>query len=287
MSETAGAGAGSGATSAAAPGAAPPAAGRPRFGRYVAIGDSSTAGYIDPDGRGGYRGWSRRLARRIADTQGELLYANLAVRGLTTREILDTQLEPALALAPDLATVFSGTNDVIAADFDADAFARDMGTMQHALARTGATVLTFTLPDLTPLMPLARRIAPRILALNERLRAVSRASGTRLVDFAAHPVATDRRLWNADRIHANAAGHARIAAALAHALELPGTDARWSEPVQPPLRDGPLVRAAREAWWRTRYLLPYLAARAVSGADRKAPHVVPAVLEPVAPADRA
>jgi len=235
----------------------------PRFARYVAIGDSSTEGLIDPDGRGGYVGWSRRLARRIADTQGGLDYANLAVRGLSTRQVLETQLAPALALRPDLATVFTGTNDVLARDFDPDAFAGDARVMQAALAEAGATVLTFTLPDLTPLMPLARRIAPRIHALNARLRDVSAATGTRLVDFAAHPVATDRRFWNPDRIHANARGHARIAEALAHALELPGSDARWSEAPAEDAGDGAPARLAREIWWRARYLLPWLVARAL------------------------
>ena len=53
----------------------------PRFERYVAIGDSSTEGLNDFDGRGGFRGWSRRLAARIAAEQGGLLYANFGVRG--------------------------------------------------------------------------------------------------------------------------------------------------------------------------------------------------------------
>lgn len=252
---------------------------RARFQRYVALGDSSTAGHVDPDGRGGYRGWSRRLAERLATVQGELLYANLAVTGLTTREILDTQLAPALALEPDLATLFCGTNDVIAPTFDADACARDTEAMLRALRGAGATVLTFTLPDLTPLVPLARRIAPRIEALNARLRAASERTGTRLVDLAANPVATDRRLWHADRIHANAAGHARIAAALAHALDLPGTDASWSEPLVPPLQDSAAARLAREIAWRTRYLLPWwLGSRA--GRSRT-PRRVPAELSPV------
>lgn len=233
-----------------------------RFARYVAIGDSSTEGLIDPDGRGGYVGWSRRLARRIAAAQGGLDYANLAVRGLTTRQVLETQLEPACALRPDLATVFTGTNDVIARTFDPDAFAHDMTIMQRALAGSGAAVLTFTLPDLTPLMPSARRIAPRILALNERLRAVSASTGARLVDFAAHAVATDRRFWNADRIHANAAGHARIADALAHALGLPGSDGRWSVPPADPIAESAPARLLRDAWWHVRYLLPWLINRA-------------------------
>jgi lysophospholipase L1-like esterase len=144
-----------------------------RFERYVAIGDSSTEGIDDPDGRGGYRGWSRRLAQRLADAQGRLAYANFGVRGLTTREILEEQLTPALALRPDLATVFSGTNDVTGRRFEAAAVARDMEEMQRALIAGGATVLTFTLPDLTPVMPLAGVIAPRIRALNDALRAAA------------------------------------------------------------------------------------------------------------------
>jgi lysophospholipase L1-like esterase len=90
----------------------------PFFERYVAIGDSSTEGIDDPDGSGGYRGWSQRLAERISAAQGRLQYANLAVRGLTTAQVRAGQLEAALALRPDLATVFCGTNDVTAQRFD-------------------------------------------------------------------------------------------------------------------------------------------------------------------------
>jgi lysophospholipase L1-like esterase len=244
---------------------APPRArrGRPalsaRFERYVAIGDSSTEGLVDPDGHGGFRGWSQRLAERIAAAQGGLLYANLAVRGLTTREILERQLDRALALRPDLASVFSGTNDVMRSRFDVAAFAADVRTMQRALRASGATVLTFTLPDLTPLLPIARLFAPRIRAMNDAVRGACAETGARLVDFAAYAVSTDPRLWNDDRIHANPAGHARIADALAEALALPGSDAAWREPlpVRPPA--GFAAALAREAGWAARYLLPAVA----------------------------
>ena len=98
------------------------------FRRYVAIGDSSTEGLEDPDDAGGYRGWADRLAQHIADAQDEPLeYANLAVRGLRMREIRIRQLEQALAMGPDLITVFGGMNDVLAPriDFDARGGARD------------------------------------------------------------------------------------------------------------------------------------------------------------------
>lgn len=228
-----------------------------RFERYVAIGDSSTEGLDDPDSFGGYRGWANRLAERLAAAQGSLLYANLGIRGRRTRQILDGQLDRALAMRPDLVTLFSGTNDVIARRFDADAVARDAEQMQRALIEGGATLLTFTLPDLGPVLPLARRLAPRILALNAALREVSARTGAILVDFAAHPVASDPRLWSDDRLHANALGHERIAAALAHALRLPESDASWAEPlpVRSPASFG--ARFSAELDWGRRHFLPW------------------------------
>jgi lysophospholipase L1-like esterase len=227
------------------------------FARYVAIGDSSTEGLDDPDGRGGYRGWANRLAERIATAQGSLLYANLGVRGRRTRRIREEQLEPALAMRPDLVTLFSGTNDVIGGRFDADAVAADMEAMQRALIASGATVLTFTLPDLGPVMPLARLASSRVLALNAALRDVAARSGAILVDVALHAVASDPRLWSPDRLHANAEGHARIAQALAHALGLPDADASWTEPLAAiPPRAG-IVRFAAELDWARRYFVPW------------------------------
>lgn len=226
---------------------------------------------MDPDGRGGYRGWSQRLAERIAATQGGLLYANLAVRGTTTREILERQLARAIDLRPDLATLFSGTNDMMRARFDRVAFAADVLVLQRSLRAGGATVLTFTLPDLSPLLPLARLFARRIRDMNDAVRAACSETGTRLVDFAAWPVATDERLWNADRIHANAAGHARIAGALADALGLSDADGSWREPLPVLPRRTVAASVARELGWAARYLLPACAGALVPRRWRGAP----------------
>ena len=229
------------------------------FARYVAIGDSSTEGLDDPDGHGGYRGWANRLAARIAAAQPTpLLYANLAVRGRSTRRIRDEQLAPAAALRPDLVTLFSGTNDVVAPRFDAAAVARDVEHMQRRLIAGGATVLGFTLPDLSPVLPLARPIAARVRALNDGLRSAAAASGAMLVDFARHAVGSDPRLWSPDRIHVNSAGHARIAAALAWALDLPGSDESWSDPLPAaPLRSWTHTLAA-EIRWGYDYFVPWV-----------------------------
>ncbi|HEX2834682.1 MAG TPA: SGNH/GDSL hydrolase family protein [Thermoanaerobaculia bacterium] len=229
-----------------------------RYERYVAIGDSTSEGLDDPDGRGGYRGWANRLAEHIAARQGSLLYANLAIRGRTTRQILEEQLAPALSMQPDLTTVVAGTNDVLRRHFDRAAFQHDLETMQRAFVETGATVLTFTLPDLTPVMPLARVLGDRVAQLNDAIRDACRNTNAILLDLAAYPVATDPRLWSDDRLHANAEGHARIAEALAHALGIEGFDKSWAEPFPdahaPTTMD--LVRA--ELAWCRRHLLPWI-----------------------------
>lgn len=230
---------------------------RARFARYVAIGDSSTEGLDDPDGRGGYRGWANRLAEHIAAAQGGLLYANLAVRGLTTGRILREQLEPALAMRPDLVTLFSGTNDVVRPRFDPAAVGRDIARMHRALIGGGATLLTFTLPDLAPVMPLARPVSARIRSLNDTIRSVCRATGALLADLALHPVASDPRLWSADRLHANSEGHRRIAAALAEALGLPGTDRTWSDPLPSVPRAGLGKLLGAELRWGRDWFLPW------------------------------
>lgn len=228
------------------------------FARYVAIGDSSTEGLDDPDGAGGFRGWADRLAKRAA-----VLYANLAVRGKLTRQILDEQLAPALEMRPDLATVFAGSNDVLLRRFDARAVEEDVAAMQRALVGAGATTLTFTLPDLTRVMPFGRFLRKRVEALNDALRRASTSSGARLVDLAAYGVGSDRRLWSEDRFHVNAEGHARIAAALARALDLPGSDDAWRDPLPPDPR-GRLSYAWEDLRWMWRHLLPFAWSRPVA-----------------------
>jgi lysophospholipase L1-like esterase len=229
-----------------------------RFERYVAIGDSSTEGLDDPDGNGGFRGWADRLAKRIANTQGSLLYANLGIRGRRTRQIREEQLEPAAVMRPDLVTLFSGTNDVIDRRFDAETLAADVEHIHGTLMAQGATVLTFTLPDLTPVMPVARVIADRVRLLNDTLRAVAAKTGATLVDMALYSVASDPRIWSEDRLHANSLGHERIAHALAYALGLPEADATWRDPLPATPAPSRRARVLSEVRWGSRYLVPWM-----------------------------
>jgi lysophospholipase L1-like esterase len=51
------------------------------WSRYVALGDSTSEGLEDPHPDGsGYRGWTDRLAERLAELNPDLLYANLSER---------------------------------------------------------------------------------------------------------------------------------------------------------------------------------------------------------------
>jgi lysophospholipase L1-like esterase len=229
-----------------------------QFHRYVAIGDSTVEGLDDPDGNGGYRGWADRLAARLAAEQGSVLYANLAIRGRTTRQIRREQLDEAVAMQPDLVAMFSGMNDLLGRRFDPAALRDDVEAMQGTLTGTGATVITFTLPDLGDVMPIARMVRGRLVQMNQIIRDAGSKTGAIVCDFAAYPVASDIRLWSDDRLHANSVGHARIADALAYHLGLPGTDKSWSEPLPdaPPPRWGEIVRA--EAAWTRRHLLPWI-----------------------------
>ena len=232
------------------------------YHRYVALGDSSTEGLEDPGPSGHHRGWADRLAQHVARAQdAPLLYANLAVRGRKTRALVEEQLRPALAMRPDLATVFSGTNDLIRKSFDLDGVIADLRTLHLALRDQGATVLTFTMPDLGEVVPFAKRLSPRLQAFNGAVRDLCAETGTLLLDVAQHPEACDRRVWHEDRLHANAEGHRRIADGLAHVLGLPGFDRAWIEPLPPDAPRTTLHRALDEARWVAAYLTPWMVRR--------------------------
>ncbi|WP_327667699.1 SGNH/GDSL hydrolase family protein [Streptomyces sp. NBC_00485] len=230
--------------------------------RYVALGDSHTEGVGDGDDVRGLRGWADRLAEHIAEESRGLLYANLAVRGRLAGQVRAGQLAPALALRPDLATVVAGVNDVLRPRFDADEVAGHLEAMFAALTGQGARVATLTFPDIGRIAPSARLLAPRVVALNARIQEAAQRHGVVMVDSAPHPGVTDARMWSADRLHASPRGHALIAAAVAHALDLPGSDDSWTRPLPPHAmaRTGLRVIGA-ELRWAGGFLGPWIVRR--------------------------
>jgi lysophospholipase L1-like esterase len=249
------------------------------FERFVALGDSTTEGLEDPYPEGGYRGWADRLAERLAADNPGVTYANLAVRGRKVPQIRAEQLEPALRLEPDLVSLLGGLNDILRRHFDPDLVIGDLDAMAAELSGRGATVVTFTFPDPTAVITLAAgRIRARVTDFNARIRAMSAARGAVLVDLERNGVA-DPAMWSPDRLHANGAGHARMAEAAAAALglEVPVGDRKPAADL--PQRSA-ISRYASDAVWIGRHMTPWLIRRlrGVSSGDgrsAKRPDLLP------------
>ena len=93
-------------------------------------------------------GWADRFAERLdltrrATGEAGLLYANLAVRGKLLAQIDEDQIEPALAMEPDLVSLIGGLNDVIRPVATSTSSSPGW-TRWGRLAASGATVLTIT-----------------------------------------------------------------------------------------------------------------------------------------------
>ncbi|EHR59473.1 SGNH/GDSL hydrolase family protein [Saccharomonospora cyanea] len=243
------------------------------YARYVAIGDSQTEGIGDPDGNGGWRGFADRLAAHLATVAPDLRYANLAVRGKLTRQVREEQLDAALALRPDLVTVVAGMNDLVRPSFSAETVVSNLDGMFAELTATGARVASLTFPDLARLSPIMRPLRHRVLDLNAGIRTSAARHGVVVVETFGYSVTTDPRLWSPDRIHASPLGHARIAAAFAEVLALPGSDNSWSRPL-PGARTATVVRTVTEELrWLTSSAAPWLyrRVRRRSTGDRRTP----------------
>ncbi|EPD69067.1 SGNH/GDSL hydrolase family protein [Streptomyces sp. HGB0020] len=226
------------------------------FTRYVAIGDSLSEGIGDPGPTGGHRGWADRFAEILAETQPGLTYGNLAVRGKTSAQIRADQLGPALALRPDLVTVTAGMNDVVRPRYDPEAVAANIEETFARLTASGARVATMTFPDLGKISPVARRVRPRILDLNARLRDLASRYEVALLDLFPLPFTADPRMWSDDRLHASPTGHARIAAGMAHTFALPG-HATWSRPLPPTTRVPTLKALGADLRWTVDHVGPW------------------------------
>ena len=171
------------------------------FRRYVAIGDSTTEGLDDPDGEGGYRGWADRLAETIANAQAEPLdYANLGVRSLHLSEIRATQFDAAMAMQPDLLSIFGGANDILSVACDFAGIRADLAAIFGEARSRDCMVVTFTMPDLSPINPFGRRLRGRMLRFNDIIREEAERYGVLVMDFLQHPIIPDPRLFSEDRL---------------------------------------------------------------------------------------
>jgi lysophospholipase L1-like esterase len=186
--------------------------------RFVVVGDSMAEGVGDPVPGYEHLGWADRVANTLRTD-----YLNLGQRNLLAAEVRETQLERALAFAPDLAAVVCGGNDLMRPDHDPVAVEREVDAIVAALRAAGSEVIMFAPFDMSQseLVPADRKptwrsLIERMGALAER---VARRHGAVLVDFRAHPAGPESSIYSSDRIHLSARGHAICAAQTLRALE--------------------------------------------------------------------
>ena len=227
------------------------------YQRYVAIGDSFTEGVGDPDPSrpNGLRGWADRVAEHLATLEPGFGYANLAIRGRKLPAILDEQLEPALALRPDLVTVHGGGNDVLRPKVDVDALAARYDEAVGRLTASGAQVVMFTLfdPGTTGVFAAVRG---RFAVFNEWVREIADRHDAVLVDQWRMRDVELPAVMDTDRMHLNSTGHALMAARVLDALgvvhDLPA----------PPLAPIPVLsrreKVAENARWTREFLVPWV-----------------------------
>lgn len=189
--------------------------------RFVALGDSFTEGFGDPQpgSPGGYRGWADRVAEELSAHGGDFAYANLAVRGLLLRQVVEQQLAAAVALNPDLISFQAGGNDLIHPGSDPDRLAEILDPAVERLASTGATVMLFVGPDSGRATVLGR-IRSKIAIYNENVRAIAERHGALVADLWALSQLADPQMWDADRLHLSPLGHHTVAAMVLDTLDV-------------------------------------------------------------------
>ena len=228
--------------------------------RYVAIGDSFTEGIgdPDPDAPGGHRGWADRVAEVLATQVDDFAYANLAIRGRLIRRIVEEQVEPALALKPDLITFSAGGNDVIRPNGDPDAIAQLFEDAVVRLSGQRATLVVFTGID-TDFTPVFRGIRGKVAIYNENIRAIADRYDCIVADQWALKEVQDMRFFDDDRLHYNSLGHHEVARMVLRALNVPN-DLKPMQPDAIPFRSWRAARTSDLVWARA-YFVPWVLRR--------------------------
>jgi len=190
--------------------------------RLVAVGDSSLTapGIADLDDV-----WLRRLALRYAESHCVELIS-LGVGGSRARDVVEGQLEAAVALRPDIAVVTVGSNDAIRAT-PRHRFTADLERIVSRLEAASGAVLVLGMGDLGSIPRLPPSLRPYLSHRSRRFDAAC----VRVA--VAHPHAVkvhtrgrmvsaffeDPGLFAADQFHASERGHAVFAEAAAAPFE--------------------------------------------------------------------
>jgi lysophospholipase L1-like esterase len=184
---------------------------------YAALGDSLTHG-TDPE----------RECRWPDDVAAALgvRYENFARVGATSRDVEMEQLEPALALRPELVSLICGANDVLeSVRPDASEFAVRLDRMFRRIRadEPAALVLTATYPDLSRFVDLRQRTRRRVRRgiedFNAACRTVAERHDVLVLEWADHPETGEPAYRAADGFHPSPEGHRRAAQEVINVLK--------------------------------------------------------------------
>lgn len=228
---------------------------------FAALGDSFSEGLGDdarPDGR--HRGWADLVAQALADRAAAaggdgIDYANLAIRGRLTRQVISEQVPAAVALQPDLTSLAIGVNDTLRRHFDVNAAATQLEAGVRSLRSAGSDVLVFAFGDPGRRSAVMGSVRDRIRRYNSAVEAIADLYGCYLVRYWDVAVLDDDRFWADDRLHLSPAGHRIAAASALEALGLGGSD--WRTPAAPGPRPSAAARTAGHAQWAWRHVVPW------------------------------
>ncbi|MFF3397373.1 SGNH/GDSL hydrolase family protein [Streptomyces sp. NPDC002659] len=244
---------------------------------FVAVGDSFTEGMSDLLPDGSYRGWADLLAGRMAARTPGFRYANLAVRGKLIGQIVDEQVDAAVAMQADVVTLVGGLNDTLRPKCD---MGRVRGLLEEAVEKLTPSCRQLVLmrsPGRNG--PVMERFRPRMEELFGYVDELAARHGALVVDLYGSEVLGDQRMWDVDRLHLTAEGHRRVAEAVWQTL---GHDAEedWQALLPSAVRPGWAVRRVGDLRFARQYLGPWVARRLTGrssgdGRPSKRPELLP------------
>jgi lysophospholipase L1-like esterase len=243
------------------------------YSSYVAIGDSFTEGVGDDRPGGTVRGWADLVARGLALSSAEgVSYANLAIRGRLLHPIATIQLDAAIALRPELLSINGGGNDIMRPRVSISSVADQLLGAVDCATEAGIHVVLASGANPTRHIPLGAAIGKRGDLLARAVRDRLPREGVTWVDNWADAELGNLRYWSVDKLHLNAAGHARVAGNVLEALGVPI--------LSPGSDRSDIVRPRTSAYWRE-YVLPWIGRRLTgrSSGDNREPKS--AILRPV------
>jgi lysophospholipase L1-like esterase len=191
--------------------------------RVIALGDSSVYGVGDFDAENAAvgPGWSGRFAHDVKAAR----FINLGKNGSRFRTVIKSQLPGALSMAPDIALICIGTNDVLRGDFSPKEIRIGAREIIDSLVAVGAVPIFLGIPDPIKTAPgpmsLKKILHRRVAIINEILKEECSSLGGVLVSTWDIPLATDKSMWHIDRMHPSAKGHQEISDLVRRAVGLP------------------------------------------------------------------